>query len=240
MLGLHFTPACVLPSVCSLHFTLSLHFTPGPQSAVRSPQSVFYTDQIIFSCWSHKEELHYGISKLGNKIAKVNKITIFKKHKSHDCFSMKNKWCRVRMLSPNKSCSKDNLDQVIDVQQYNPLIHQQLRESKIQAVMHIIICYNWRATRQILTVVSSCCATQRETKWQAPERGAKKYGPATIREAQQCLKFLAYYALTQKHFEAGTKHEQQAAIFKTEDRSSGKKSFKTTIFWRKSHISVVK
>ena len=33
---LHFTPACVLLSVCSLHFTLSLHFTPGPQSAVRS------------------------------------------------------------------------------------------------------------------------------------------------------------------------------------------------------------
>ena len=43
------------------------------------------------------------------------------------------------MLSPaNKSCSKDNLDRVIDVQQYNyPLIHQQLRESKIQAVIHI-------------------------------------------------------------------------------------------------------
>ena len=39
MLGLHFTPACVLLSVCSLHFT------PGPQSAVRSPQSAFYTDR---------------------------------------------------------------------------------------------------------------------------------------------------------------------------------------------------
>ena len=36
MLGLHFTPACVLLLVCSLHFTHSLHFTPGPQSAVRS------------------------------------------------------------------------------------------------------------------------------------------------------------------------------------------------------------
>ena len=32
---------------------------------------------------------------------------------------------------------------------------------------------------------SSCCATQHETKWRAPERRAKKYGPATtIREAQ--------------------------------------------------------
>ena len=38
MLGLHFTPARVLLLVCSLHFTLSLHFTPGPQSA-------FYTDR---------------------------------------------------------------------------------------------------------------------------------------------------------------------------------------------------
>ena len=50
---------------------------------------------------------------------------------------MKKKCCHVRMLSPNKSCSKDNLDRVIDVEQYNPLIHQQLRESKIQAVIHI-------------------------------------------------------------------------------------------------------
>ena len=42
---LHFTPAYVLLSVCGLHFTLSLHFTPGPQSAVCSPQSAFYTDR---------------------------------------------------------------------------------------------------------------------------------------------------------------------------------------------------
>ena len=75
------------------------------------------------------------------------------------------------MLSPNKSCSKDNLDGVIDVQQYNPLIHQQLRESKIQAVIHIFATTELiGATRQIHRVVSSCCATQRETKWQAPER----------------------------------------------------------------------
>ena len=46
MLGLHFTPARVLLLVCSLHFTLSLHSTPGPQSAVRSPQSAFYTDRL--------------------------------------------------------------------------------------------------------------------------------------------------------------------------------------------------
>ena len=40
-------------------------------------------------------------------------------------------------MSLNKSCSKGNLDGVIDMQQYNPLIHQQFRESKIQAVIHI-------------------------------------------------------------------------------------------------------
>ena len=38
-------PACVLLSVCSLHFTLSLRFTPSPQSAVCSPQSAFYPDR---------------------------------------------------------------------------------------------------------------------------------------------------------------------------------------------------
>ena len=56
------------------------------------------------------------------------------------------------------------------------------------------------------------------------------------RPKKQCLKFLADYALTQQHLEAGTKHEQQVAIFKTEDRSSGKKSFKTTDILKKSAI----
>ena len=39
------------------------------------------------------------------------------------------------------------------------------------------------------------------------------------RPKQQCLKFLADYALTQQHFvAAGTESEQQAAIFKTDGR----------------------
>ena len=54
---LHFTPAWVLLSVCSLHFTLSLHFTSGPQSAVCSPQSVFYTDRIFKPILSWKKSL---------------------------------------------------------------------------------------------------------------------------------------------------------------------------------------
>ena len=36
-------------AVCSLHFTLSLHFTPGLQSAVCSLQSAFYTDRLLSS-----------------------------------------------------------------------------------------------------------------------------------------------------------------------------------------------
>ena len=138
---------------------------------------------------------------------------------------MKKKCCHVRMLSPNKSCSKDNLDRVIaDVQQYNPLIHQQLRETKIQGVIHIYA--TTEGPRGNSTELFQA-AVQHNVRLNGKLLGGS---PTTIREAQQCLKFLAYYALTQQHFEAGTKHEQQAAIFKTEDRSSGKKSFKTTIF----------
>ena len=47
MLGLHFTPAYVLLLVCSLHCTLSLHFTPGLQSAVRSLRFTLTG----FFCW---------------------------------------------------------------------------------------------------------------------------------------------------------------------------------------------
>ena len=32
-----------------LHFTHSLHFTPGPQSAVCSPQASFYTDRLGYA-----------------------------------------------------------------------------------------------------------------------------------------------------------------------------------------------
>ena len=49
--------------------------------------------------------------------------------------------CHVRMLSPNKTCSKDNLDRVIDMQQYNPLIHQQLKRVK-DSSCDTCICYH--------------------------------------------------------------------------------------------------
>ena len=40
-------------------------------------------------------------------------------------------------LQKNLAEKNDNLDRVIHVHQYNPLVYQQLRESKVQVVMHI-------------------------------------------------------------------------------------------------------
>ena len=127
-------------------------------------------------------------------------------------FDEKEVLSHVRMLSPNKSCSKDNLDQVIDMQQYNPLIHQQLRESKIQAVMYIFATTKgpWGKSTELFQAVE--CATQRA--WHTHGRRAKKYGPATIREVQIAVSKVLDYILTQQHFvAAGMEREQQAAIF---------------------------
>ena len=41
-----------LQFMLGLHFTHSLRFTHGPQSAVRSPQSAFYTDRVNNTCSS--------------------------------------------------------------------------------------------------------------------------------------------------------------------------------------------
>ena len=54
-------PACVLLSVCSLHFTLSLQFTPGPPSAVRSLRftltvSLMQPDDLISAVRSFRGE----------------------------------------------------------------------------------------------------------------------------------------------------------------------------------------
>ena len=51
ILGLHFTLSrqssfCILPRDCLLLSVCSLHFTPGPQLAVCTPESAFYTDRI--------------------------------------------------------------------------------------------------------------------------------------------------------------------------------------------------
>ena len=52
---LHFTaslqsPFCISPLAYILPFACSLHFTPGPQSAVGSLQSTSYTDHICICC----------------------------------------------------------------------------------------------------------------------------------------------------------------------------------------------
>ena len=81
---------------------------------------------------------------------------------------------------------------------------------------------------------AACCATQRETKWQAPERKAKKYGPATIREAHiavpEVLGQLCFN--TQQHFVAAGMERSVSnrlpSSKQMEDQSGGKKTFKMT------------
>ena len=41
----------------------------------------------VLSCWSRKEVLRYGVSKLGNEITKVRKITLFVKKANHMIFT---------------------------------------------------------------------------------------------------------------------------------------------------------
>ena len=69
MLGLHFTPACVLLLVCSLHFT------PGPQSAVCSPQSAFYTDR--YRIW-HGERTYLFCNLRKWKDISIKQLTLHK------------------------------------------------------------------------------------------------------------------------------------------------------------------
>ena len=63
----------------------------------------------------------------------------------------------VGMSSPNKSWSKDNLDQVNDMQQYNPFIHQQFRESNIQVIMLPLKGHKANPTELFQAVVQQNC-----------------------------------------------------------------------------------
>ena len=99
--------------------------------------------------------LAYAFAKLSNEITEMQNHVIYRK-KQITWFSLKTKCRRVRMSSPNKSCSEDNLERVIDMQDYNPLIHKQFRVKD--------------STRNAITegprgksdrAVSSCCETER-------------------------------------------------------------------------------
>ena len=137
---------------------------------------------------------------------------------------MKKKCCHVKIMCPNKSCSKDNLDQVIDMQQYNPLIHQQLRESKIQAAIHTFML-----PLQGHEANPQSCLNQAVVQ-------AKKYGPATIRETHIAVpEILGQVCFnTQQHFVAAGMERSVSSRLPSskqmEDRSiaSGKKTFKMT------------
>ena len=102
------------------------------------------------------------------------------------------------------------------------------------------ICYHWRTTRQIHRVVSSCCATQRETKWQAPERRAKKYGPATIREAQIARSVWSSWPTTLYHSSISwllERSDRLPSSKQMEDQSSDK--IRRVLRWRKSKESAI-
>ena len=105
MLGLHFTPVCVLLLVCSLHFTLSLHFTPGPQSAVCSPQSAFYTDRFAECQTTLKFSVRFGSLhwkkkfKTDLKLDSLTSLTLITKLQSHLAF------CVLQNSPANKSVS---------------------------------------------------------------------------------------------------------------------------------------
>ena len=151
---------------------------------------------------------------------------------------MKKKCCHVRMLSPNKSCRKDNLDRVIYVQQHNyPLINQQLRESKkIQAAIHI---YMYMLPLKGHEANPQSCLNQAVVQHNVRLNGKPlREKPRNIvqqlleRLTQQCQKFLADYALTQQHFVAASMEQSVSnrlpSSKQMEDRPSGKKSFKMT------------
>ena len=121
---------------------------------------------------------------------------------------MKKKCCHVRMLSPNKSCRKDNLDRVIYVQQHNyPLINQQLRESKkIQAAIHI---YMYMLPLKGHEANPQSCLNQAVVQHNVRLNGKPlREKPRNMvqqlleRPTQQCQKFLGNYTLTQQHFVA--------------------------------------
>ena len=151
---------------------------------------------------------------------------------------MKKKCCHVRMLSPNKSCRKDNLDRVIYMQQHNyPLINQHLRESKkIQAAIHINM---YMLPLKDHEANPQSCLNQAVVQHNVRLNGKPlREKPRNIvqqlleRPTKQCQKFLADYALTQQHFVAASMEQSVSnrlpSSKQMEDRPSGKKSFKMT------------
>ena len=91
--SVYFTPACILLSVCSRHFTRSLHFTPGPQSAVRSLRftltaffsgiflsKVYKTLKPLCSKVNNKATMMYFIGSFEYRVTFLVKIRRFNGH----------------------------------------------------------------------------------------------------------------------------------------------------------------
>ena len=69
------------------------------------------------------------------------------------------------------------------------------------------------------TVISSCCATECEKMAGSWEKSREIMVQQLFEKPkQQCLKFLADYALTKQHFVTGMKPEQRATTFKRDGR----------------------
>ena len=70
------------------------------------------------------------------------------------------------MSSPNKPCSHDNLERVIDMQHCDPLLPPKGHEANPTELFQAVVQQNVRELQALIG------------------RRAEKYGPATIREAQ--------------------------------------------------------
>ena len=84
--------------------------------------------------------------------------------------------------------------------EYNSLIHQQLRQSKIQAVIHIFATTEGprgKSTELFQAVVQHKVRLNGKLMGEEPRNMVQQL---LVRPTWQCLKFLADYALTQSAF----------------------------------------
>ena len=103
--------------------------------------------------------------------------------KSCDLYEKQTKYCRViRISSQNNPCGQDNLERVIDMQHFKSFdisAVYRVKDSSCNGEMLPPKGLEANPTKLFQAVVQ-----QNMRELQALGRRAKKYGPATIREAQ--------------------------------------------------------
>ena len=120
------------------------------------------------------------------------------------------------MSSPNKLCSQDNLERVIDMQHCDPLLPLKGHEANPTELFQAVVLQSLR-------------------KWQALWRRTEKYDPATMREAQIVSEVLGHLL-----FNSLRLSNRPPSSKEMEDRSSGKKSLGPGKSEESCRISVVK